>query len=354
MGCSQYPDLKQCFKSVVVGQRWNVMDRQEYKLNWRLPDAASRQWLAWALIACLVYFAGYLFFGQQGWGEAASSEQAIGEASRWCERVTAGLLREPANALSNIGFMVAGILMLARLSRDVSIADSATQFHGASPVALLYAAATIWLGPGSMLMHGTHTAWGAWADNLSMVMYILIPWLVNISEMGRWRLRLFFTVYAALVLSYGLGRPLLGADLGIHLDLFSISIGLWGISELLYRFWSPRFRWLSGFAGFAIAALFGITPWEMLEKPNEFWWVLLFWLPGLLATHPPRGRRSYSPWYFAGVACYLIAFSIWLTGRPGHEWCRPDSWLQAHAVWHLLSAMATGCFFIFLRTEKAK
>ncbi len=330
------------------------MNQPGYKPEWLASETVSQQWLSWALIAILVYFIAYVILGLQGWGDPASYEQAIGNASRWCERVSGGLLREPANALSNIGFMISGLIMLYWLRRDVRVGKATTLFHGAHPVALLYASATIWLGPGSMLMHGTHTVWGAWADNLSMVMYILIPWLVNVSEMGRWQLRSFFMVYGFLVLGYGLGRPLLGGNLGIHLDLFSVSIGLWGVSELLYRFWSPQFRWLSGFFGFAIAALFGITPVDMLDKPAEFWWVVLFWLPGLLARHPPRGRRSYSPWYFAGITCYLIAFSIWLTGRPGHEWCQPDSWLQSHAIWHLLSAVATGCFFVFLRTEKAK
>ena len=59
-------------------------------------------------------------------------------------------------------------------------------FFGHTPVSLLYAGSVIWLGGGSLLMHGTHTSWGASADNLSMVMYILIPWLFNLSQMGGW------------------------------------------------------------------------------------------------------------------------------------------------------------------------
>ena len=41
-------------------------------------------------------------------------------------------------------------------------------------IAILYASAAVFLGPGSMLMHGTNTLWGGWADNLSMIMYIVI------------------------------------------------------------------------------------------------------------------------------------------------------------------------------------
>ena len=36
----------------------------------------------------------------------------IGEASRWCERVSDGIFREPVNTLSNLGFMLAGLYIL--------------------------------------------------------------------------------------------------------------------------------------------------------------------------------------------------------------------------------------------------
>jgi hypothetical protein len=249
--------------------------------------------------------------------------------------------------------MVAGLFMLRVLANDSQDGSGPNQFHGLTPVAILYALAAIWLGPGSMLMHGTHTAWGAWADNLSMVMYILIPWLINVAEMGRWSTKRFFTVYLGIVVAYGLGRLLFGGRLGINLDLFGLSIALWFISEVLYRYWTPRFRWLSGFIGFVVAAVFGIMPWDMLAQPEKFWWVILFWLPAVLSPQAPRGRRSYNPWFIGGVVSYLTAFAIWLTGRPGNPLCNPDSVIQAHAIWHLLSALATWCFFNFLRTEKS-
>ena len=55
-------------------------------------------------------------------------------------------------------------------------------------------------------MHGTHTEWGQWADNLSMVMYILLPWLINVKEMGRWSVKRFFSVYIAIVVIDGFIR----------------------------------------------------------------------------------------------------------------------------------------------------
>lgn len=298
---------------------------------------------------------GFVLIGRSGWGPPAANEQPIGEVSRWCERVSDGLLREPINTLGNLGFVAVGLLIFATLARDIERgATSSNRFTGHDPVALLYGAAALFLGPGSMVMHGTHTRFGAWIDNLSMVAYILIPWLFNLARLGRWRDRTFFLTYAVLLSLYGAGYWFLGPDLGIGLDLFGLSIALWIISEVLHRWWSPWVRVGSGLVGFVVAAVFGLTPTEMMDAPGENWWVFLFWLPGLLARQPPPGRRTYMPWYWLGVASFLVAYSIWLTGTDTSTTCRPDSLLQAHAIWHLLTALATYCFFRFLRTERSE
>jgi len=303
-----------------------------------------------AVAAVAAFALLYLAFGFNGWGTPADNEQAIGEVSRWCERVSGGLLREPVNALGNLGFVVAGLAMFRVLARDPATGHP-NAFIGHTPVALLYASAAVFLGPGSFVMHGTHTFFGAWLDNLSMVAYILIPWLFNVSRLARWSPRTFFTTYAVLVATYAAGYWFIAPDFAINLELFDISIGLWLISEVLYRYWSPAMRIWSGVLGFVVAFVFGITPAEMLAAPAEYWWVILFWLPGLLATHPPEGVRRYTPWFWVGVGAFLTAYAIWLTGTNEHAWCRPDSVIQAHAVWHLLTAVATWGFFRFLRTE---
>ncbi|MDH3540270.1 MAG: hypothetical protein OEP52_09755, partial [Acidimicrobiia bacterium] len=121
---------------------------------------------------------------------------------------------------------------------------------------------------------------------------------------------------------------------------------------VLYWWWSPAARLWSGLVGFVVAAVFGVLPTEIAGNLGDYWWVVLFWLPGLVATGPAPGRRRYTPWFWAGVASFVVAYAIWLTGTDEHELCRPDSLLQAHAIWHLLTALATWCFFKFLRTER--
>ena len=293
----------------------------------------------------------FIFFLLSAFGLIQSVETSylIGEASRWCERVSGGLFREPLNTLSNLGFMVSGLYMFWIICNDKQ--DSTNPFIGITPISLLYASVVIFLGPGSMLMHGTNTNWGGWADNLSMIMFIILPWLYNIYSMSNWTSKQLISIYISIVVIYSIWRWFTDWGLGINFNLFGVSIGLWAISETLYRFWTPSFRFLSGFVGFIVLLLFGTMPNEVFNNFSEYWWVILFWLPGLLATKKPLNTRTYK-WYFLGMIAYFSAFAIWLTGVPDNDLCEPDSFFQAHSIWHLLSALATYFFFLHFRDEK--
>lgn len=305
-----------------------------------------------AIVVSLLFIFIYIILASSGIAFYYESGEMVGAISAWCERVSGGVFREPVNTMSNIGFMVAGLLMLKVLSADHLIDNLQNNtFTSLNSISVLYASAVIFLGPGSWLMHATHTAWGGWADNLSMVMYIIFPWLYNLKEMGRWSPSRFLQVYFLIVLFYAISRWFFGGRLGIGLDLFGLSIGLWIISETLFKFWSPSFRWLSGFVGFFVAAIFGIFPQEIFSDLNEYWWVILFWLPAIFAKKAPETERKYSPWFFLGMFSYMTAFVIWLQGYPEMPFCKPDSWVQPHAIWHLITAFSTWCFFKFFRTE---
>ena len=293
----------------------------------------------------------FVFFILSSFGLIQSSEGAslIGEASRWCERVSGGLFREPLNTLSNLGFMIVGLYMFWVICNDKQ--NSTNPFIGITPISVLYASVVIYLGPGSMLMHGTNTEWGGWADNLSMIMFIILPWLYNIYSMSSWTSKQLLSIYISIVIIYSIWRWFTDWGLGINFNLFGVSIGLWAISETLYRFWSPSFRFLSGFVGFIVLLLFGTMPNEVFNNFPEYWWDILFRLPGILTSKTPINRRTYK-WYFLGLIAYFSAFAIWLTGVPDHELCEPDSIIQAHSIWHLLSALATYFFFLHFRDEK--
>ena len=305
-----------------------------------------------AVVLSIVFMLAYITLGFSTNMIGLEPGMTIGGLSRWCERVSDGIFREPVNALSNLGFMFAGLCMFFVLTKDEKSKNTPNQFHGLTTVAKVYAGAALFLGPGSMLMHGTHTYWGQWIDNVSMVMYISLPWLINVSEMGRWTSKQFFRTYTFIVLSFAGVSWFFGSDLGIGFDLFGTSIALWIISETLFSFWSPVYRWASGLMGFVVAAVFGIMPAEIFTNLVEYWWIILFWLPAVLSPKQPEKKRTYSPWFFLGMFSYITAFIIWLQGVPETQYCRPDSLIQPHGIWHILSALATWCFFKFLRTEK--
>jgi len=303
-------------------------------------------------VACfisLIFLIIFFILSALGLIQSAESSSLIGEASRWCERVSDGIFREPINTLSNLGFIFVGLYLFWILSNDDKNSNNA--FIGINQVSILYASVVIYLGPGSMLMHGTNTEWGAWADNLSMIMYIILPWLFNVYSMSKWTIKQFLITYTAIVLIYSIWRWFTDFELGINFNLFGVSIALWVISEMLYKFWSPTFRLLSGFVGFLVLMLFGTMPNEVFENFNEYWWIILFWLPAVLSNQQPKNSRTYK-WFILGMISYLSAYAIWLTGVPDHTSCSPDSIIQAHGVWHLLTALATYFFFKHFRSVK--
>ena len=48
---------------------------------------------SFALTSIFITILLFIIFGSNGWGPAATNEQAIGEISRWCERVSGGFFR---------------------------------------------------------------------------------------------------------------------------------------------------------------------------------------------------------------------------------------------------------------------
>ena len=79
--------------------------------------------------------------------QSEESLSFIGEASRWCERISAGVFREPINTLTNLGFMIAGLFILYTVSNESSFND----FSGLNKITILYGVTVVYLGPGSMI-----------------------------------------------------------------------------------------------------------------------------------------------------------------------------------------------------------
>ena len=97
-----------------------------------------------ALGLSVAFFIVYILLGNQGLILSLEPNESIGDISRWCERVSGGIFREPSNALSNIGFMILGLLMFWFLGKDIKSSNS-NQFTGINSISILYAGAALFL-----------------------------------------------------------------------------------------------------------------------------------------------------------------------------------------------------------------
>ena len=266
---------------------------------------------SFALTSIFITILLFIIFGSNGWGPAAANEQAIGEISRWCERVSGGFFREPANTLGNLGFVFVGLYMFYKLSKDAT--SNHSPLFGSFKIALLYASASTFLGPASMAMHGTHTQFGAWLDNVSMISYVLILWIYNLKKLTKFSDRSFFISYSVLLGYYAYSYWFFDSGLGIGVDLFELSIGLWIATEVLVKLPNIYGRMLSGLTVLLTQQLFGSSVIDSFQNLQENWEMLLYFIPALIPNLQSDVERKYTPWFFVGVASFFGALIIWDT-----------------------------------------
>lgn len=228
-----------------------------------------------------------------GWFGPASA------ANRYfCEYVQTGLIREPANTVSNLGFIAAG-LASAWLLWANKFRENENPLTQKPIIAVLFSSLPILLGFGSMAMHASETDFGGELDLLAM--YLVAG----------------FTTAYALRRYFGWGWGGFAAAM-ILAVLFCEAVGA-------YR--QPVVPVLD-YAGDAAFALL-ITATVAVETLNAIY----------------RKVKRENKWGIAALLSFLAAFAIWNFGRNDCPFCRPDSLWQAHALWHLLFALAL--FFLF-------
>ena len=117
----------------------------------------------------------------------------VGRGANFCEAARHGLVRQPANTYSNLGFVVAGLLVARRaahLPHDAVMSRT---------IATFFACVVVLLGPGSAAMHATQSEWGGHLDMLSMY---LVAGFAAARAWVRWVRRgtsAFVTAYVACV-----------------------------------------------------------------------------------------------------------------------------------------------------------
>lgn len=238
--------------------------------------------------------------GSRGWpGEMGVT------AYMFCERFRDGVVQQPSNSFSNVGFILAGLwvgwrAMLDRRAQIASGRPAPNRMRASNLAPTLYASIGVLLGPGSMAMHASSTYWGGRLDVMSMF------------------------VWASFAIVYGWARlrdATAGAFLGAYLALAIFLCGL-----------------VVGVPAMDINIVFGVL-------------VVGFGVIEFVIHRERRDADADVRWLVAAGGLFLLAFAIWIPSRTGGPLCDPDSLVQGHAAWHLLDAAAVACIFQFYRTE---
>lgn len=222
----------------------------------------------------------------------------VGRGDNFCEAARSGLLKQPANALSNLGFVLAGL----------GVAWNARRSSGRLErpgLATAYALVVVLLGPGSMAMHATQTELGGRLDQLSM--YLV----------------------AGFAAAYALMRTL-GLSAGFFLGVFA---GLVVLSEAVEQLGEVPVVHNAGNAIFAVLLVVAISLEVRLRR---------------------TGQQVYDGrWIVGALIAQVVAFGIWNLAQDGGPLCHPHSLLQGHAAWHLLGAVAAYCLYRYWASTNA-
>lgn len=247
-----------------------------------------------------VSFLALAIIGLLGWpGEVGSAGMVF------CEALRPGIIKQPANAWSNLGFTFAGLWVgFFAWQHFASGGDRvyANRFRDRLLYPTLYATVAAFVGPGSMALHASTTVWGG---------------IIDLASMFLW---------AAFALAYGITRALELDDprfLRTYVGLLAV-IGFFYFGVFGHDGGTPIFA--------VVLVLYGLSEaWIHLRRPD------------LVA------QRRYM-WGALGI--FLTAFAIWIPSRTGGPLCDPHSLVQGHALWHLLNAVAMIMLFLYYDSER--
>ncbi|HPA35647.1 MAG TPA: ceramidase domain-containing protein [Chitinophagales bacterium] len=226
-----------------------------------------------------------------------------GTGGNFCEATRNGLILQPANSYSNIGFVISGLYGAWILShRNI---NTSGYFFKHPFIPVFFCLVTILLGPCSMAMHATETRTGGLFDMNSMYLF------------------------GSFMFSYALSR-FYSLSTFVFIGLYFAVVALCNIAGSYRSVFGLDFY--PGSAAFGLVCIIGM----LFEYLN-------------LKKHRPVMEFKYA--VYCSVS-FIVAFGVWQFGWDGHCFCNPDSLFQWHGVWHLLCALSTFFLFRYYTSEK--
>jgi hypothetical protein len=273
--------------------------------------AIPRSLMVWGL-SLIVVLGAFLFFAY-GIGWPTTPDRCVAHGC-YCEHfnladVLAGAtgVRQPVNSWSNLYAIGTSLFVAWQMARDRRGAVATNVISSANPIADLYVFVVLFLGLGSMWMHGSIAREVSWIDGLSM--YTFTVYLI------------FYT------LDRGLAR--IDADDAARRRIFWIGYPLTS-------------------AAFAVVAAAGVDSVILILITVIVYFMLEFGFAGFLVDR--RARR----YWIAGIVAIALATIFWTLSQTGGPLCNPFSWFQPHGLlWHILAGVTAVMMYLYWRRENA-
>jgi len=309
-------------------------------------------------LGVLALLAGmYAIIGASTW-----AVNPVESGTRFCENISDGLIKEPINTLSNLTYILVGLVILWNIPSNDQKAANPMLERGMYPI--LFATGSMYIGVGSFAMHGTNTNWGTSMDWTGMLFFISFPVYYNLSRQYQWSDRLFTIVFFTMFLLTALldtyaannNHTLIENFSGSrklqlsHITrdyLWSLYIGVWILQETK-NLTRNHLAWMIALPLIACVTLsVGVPPMQIIILNLMFVVIALF-----LHFNPGQTlHRKAKPHLWLGLACYIIGNIVWRYGRDGNAACDPDALFQFHGMWHILTGLSVYFFYRYFITE---
>lgn len=199
-----------------------------------------------------------------------------------CETISGGALAQPVNAISSLAFSAIGLALLAWAN-----AAHAWERRFRIVAGVLF----VLTGLGSFLYHGPQSAGSLFAHDVTFLAVLAVVAVTHIALAMHRNERTAWSAVVTLVLFY------------------VVALVVWPTATNILT-------------ASAVALV----------------------VAGDLPLHRVGGLDT--RWYTAALALLALAVVLFVLGRSGGPLCDPDSLVQGHALWHVLSASALAAYLV--------
>lgn len=234
----------------------------------------------------------------------------VGASDVFCEANHHGwMVKQPVNTFSSLVFVLVG-LVIARYSHDRCLYKDwrvSNLLTRSAHLQTLHACVLVSIGLGSMFYHASGTAWSGTWDVVAQLPYAA-----------------FLCVYSLVRLLQSHGK--LKQESKTFWCMYIMTTLVVGMPRLLVDI-----EYAGPIAGLVVA-------------------FLLFEVVRYCRNNGKPRQESYRH-LISALICIVLGYAVLLLSTTGAAFCRPQSLLQGHALWHVLSAASTVFVFLFFVTE---